>query len=60
MSLWKVPDKETKDMMIGFYDLMMNQDKGKANALRQARLDMKERKPHPYFWGAFISVGKID
>lgn len=58
MSLWKVPSEETKDIMVGFYDLMMNQGKGKGEALRQARLYMKKEKPHPYYWGAFISIGK--
>jgi len=59
MSLWKVPDQETAQLMSAFYS---NWLKGmtKPNALRSAALSiLNDRRTkygvaHPYFWGAFI------
>jgi CHAT domain-containing protein len=56
MSLWKVPDKQTKDLMIAFYTHLLA-GKPKAQALREAQLIMKEQYPDPYYWGAFICQG---
>ncbi len=56
MSLWKVPDEPTKELMIDFYSRIL---KGvpRAEALRDAQLAIKKNYPHPYFWGAFICQG---
>jgi len=60
MSMWSVPDRETKELMIEFY---RNASSGKMNrcqALRQAALKqmqvVKERSGHasPFYWGAFV------
>jgi CHAT domain-containing protein len=56
MSLWKVPDKQTQELMIDFYHRMMS-GTSRAEALRQAQLAVKEKYPNPYFWGAFICQG---
>jgi CHAT domain-containing protein len=62
MSLWKVPDNETKELMIDFYTRLKNGE-CKSQALRHAQLAMmrKQREKygsaHPYFWGAFICAG---
>ncbi|MCI0692958.1 CHAT domain-containing protein [candidate division KSB1 bacterium] len=62
MSLWKVPDNETKEMMIDFYTRLKNGE-GKSQALRNAELAMMRKQKekygsaHPYFWGAFICAG---
>jgi CHAT domain-containing protein len=47
MSLWIIVDEQTKELMC----------KGRAEALRQAQLSMKEKYPDPYYWGAFICQG---
>ncbi|MBI4823416.1 MAG: CHAT domain-containing protein [Nitrospirae bacterium] len=58
MSLWSVPSKETKDIMIEFYTSMAK-GKTKAEALREAKLNMlKGENPNPFFWAPFILVGK--
>jgi CHAT domain-containing protein/Tfp pilus assembly protein PilF len=63
MSLWKVPDKETYELMTGFYKYWLNGQSRKA-ALRQAALDVMRKcydengHTHPYFWGAFIMAGR--
>jgi CHAT domain-containing protein len=56
MSLWKVPDEQTRELMIDFSCRVLS-GQGVADALRQAQLAMKEKYPDPYFWGAFICQG---
>jgi CHAT domain-containing protein len=56
MSLWKVPDEQTKDLMIDFYNGILA-GKPRAEALREAQLNMKKNYPDPYYWGAFICQG---
>lgn len=59
MSLWSVPSAETTELMTEFYSQMAN-GKHKAQALHEAKLKMMKQKPHPFYWGAFIMVGKPD
>lgn len=57
MSLWKVDDEATQQLMTSFYQ---NWTKGvsKNEALKQAQLSLKAKYPHPYFWGAFVMMGE--
>ncbi|HMX27688.1 MAG TPA: CHAT domain-containing protein, partial [Blastocatellia bacterium] len=57
MSLWKVSDEATRELMEDFYARIL-QGEGRAEALRQAQLTMKEKYPDPYYWGAFICQGE--
>ncbi|MEW6412618.1 MAG: CHAT domain-containing tetratricopeptide repeat protein [Candidatus Zixiibacteriota bacterium] len=62
MSLWKVPDRETKILMEGFYERWLS-GASKQEALRQSQLSLlrKCRKEigcgHPLLWGGFILTG---
>ena len=56
MSLWKVPDKQTQELMSDFYRRILAGE-ARAEALRQAQLAMKQKYPDPYYWGAFICQG---
>ncbi|MPM34702.1 hypothetical protein SDC9_81289 [bioreactor metagenome] len=56
LSLWSIPDEETKDLMVIFYSFLKS-GKGKSEAMREAQLALKRKYPHPYFWGAFILQG---
>jgi len=56
MSLWKIPDEETQMLMEGFYKRIL-EGKPRAEALREAQLEVKAVSPDPLFWGAFISQG---
>jgi CHAT domain-containing protein/Tfp pilus assembly protein PilF len=56
MSLWSVPSKETTELMTDFYTLMAK-GKTKAEAFREARLNLMKKKSNPFYWGAFIMVG---
>jgi CHAT domain-containing protein len=62
VSLWKVTDKSTSDLMVDFYKNSLK-SKGRlsySGALRNAKLKMiSERKyAHPFFWSPFILIGK--
>jgi CHAT domain-containing protein/tetratricopeptide (TPR) repeat protein len=56
MSLWKVPDEPTRELMEDYYDRLLAGE-GRAEALRQAQLAMKAKYPDPFYWGAFICQG---
>jgi CHAT domain-containing protein len=53
-----VPDVPTKELMVDFYKRLLS-GKGRAEALREAQLAMKEKYPDPYYWGAFICQGNL-
>jgi CHAT domain-containing protein len=58
ISLWKVDDEGTKDLMVSYYKrLMANVERSKA--LRQTQLEMLQNPQyqHPYYWAAFIPSG---
>jgi tetratricopeptide (TPR) repeat protein/CHAT domain-containing protein len=58
MSLWKVPDDETRELMEAFYRSLLA-DAPCAEALREAQLLIKQRYPDdPLYWGAFICQGE--
>lgn len=64
MSLWKVPDRETKIIMQYFYDHLLEGD-SKSLALKKAKLDYLEntRDPvlrHPYYWAGFVINGNTE
>src|SRR4051794_29495602 len=56
MSLWKVPDEETRELMEDFYRRILAGEP-RAEALRNAQRTMKTKYPQAFFWGAFICQG---
>ncbi|UCG60431.1 MAG: CHAT domain-containing protein [Candidatus Zixiibacteriota bacterium] len=62
MSLWSVPDRETSQLMDGFYRRWLN-GKTKRDALRESALEIlnqsREKRGcgHPLLWGGFILAG---
>jgi CHAT domain-containing protein len=63
MSLWSVPDEETRELMELFYTHWLNGEE-KHQALHSAQLEERERVKKrygndlPYYWGAFVLVGR--
>jgi CHAT domain-containing protein len=55
MSLWKVDDAATQQLMTSFYSNWMN-GMSKAEALKNAQITLKKQFPHPYYWGAFVML----
>ncbi len=56
MSLWKVDDLATKDLMINFYRNLLKKG-DKREAFRAAQIKMKKQYKHPLYWGAFVMLG---
>ena len=58
MSLWKVSDDGTKDLMVEYYTRIQNGE-ARGEALRQVQLEMleSEDRNHPFYWAAFIPSG---
>jgi CHAT domain-containing protein len=57
MSLWKVDDQATQQLMTGFYSAWLNSGKKQA-AFREAQLKLRKQFSHPYYWGAFVMMGQ--
>jgi CHAT domain-containing protein/tetratricopeptide (TPR) repeat protein len=64
MSMWQVPDQETKELMVEFYKNIQSGKMNRCQALRQAALKqlkiVKARygNANPFFWGAFVFMGE--
>lgn len=57
-SLWDIDDKSTSELFIAFYRIIKEgADINRAEALRQAQLEIKKRYDHPYFWSPFLLIG---
>ena len=59
ISLWPVSDRSTRDLMIGYYELLA-QGESRGEALRRVQLRMVRnlQRAHPYYWASFIQSGQ--
>ena len=55
-SLWQVVSETTEPLMVTFYGYLQ-EGLSKAEALRQAQLEVMEMYPHPRYWAAFELIG---
>ena len=60
ISLWKVSDDATKDLMVAYYG-RLQKGEGRSEALRQIQLGMLkvEKQKHPFYWASFIPSGDV-
>ncbi len=60
VSLWKVDDKATAEIMTRFYRLMLEKKLPPAQALREAQLEMQTETEwkSPYYWAGFVLQGE--
>jgi CHAT domain-containing protein len=58
MSLWKVDDKVTQEFMTRFYEVWLNEKITIRQAFNKTQIEIKNKYPEPYYWGAFILVGE--
>jgi CHAT domain-containing protein len=64
MSMWSVPDNETKELMVEFYRNIAPGRMNKCQALRQAALrqmtvvEARYGHKNPFYWGAFVFLGE--
>jgi tetratricopeptide (TPR) repeat protein len=56
-SLWLVQDETTAELMENWYE-HLGEGLGRATALRNAQLALKEKYPHPYYWAPFVLIGR--
>ncbi|WP_239125052.1 CHAT domain-containing protein, partial [Leptolyngbya sp. CCY15150] len=58
MSLWKVDDFGTSDLMQGYYERLMD-GAGRSEALRDIQRELQSTGAygHPYYWAGFIASG---
>ena len=59
VSLWRVDDSSTEELMVGFYRQLLESGLPAAAALRQSQLAVRARSgwSDPYYWGAFVFQG---
>lgn len=57
MSLWKVNDQTTQELMTEFYTLWLG-GMNKHEAFKKAQLNLRAKYQSPYYWGAFVMVGE--
>ena len=59
-SLWDVDDTATKELMLHFYRNMLEKNLDKAEALRQAKMQLIKSKTYrsPLFWSSFVMYGE--
>ncbi len=57
MSLWKVDDQVTQELMTTFYRILLDTDVSFQEAFRKAQYQVKQNHSDPYFWGAFHLIG---
>jgi len=58
-TLWSVDDQSTAFLMVQFYQKLLQGNVTKAEALRQAQLELQKQPgfQHPYYWAPFVLVG---
>ncbi|MBX2896717.1 MAG: CHAT domain-containing protein [Cyclobacteriaceae bacterium] len=56
MSLWKVDDAATQQLMTNFYT-NWSKTGNKQQAFKQAQLQLMTKYKEPYYWGAFVMMG---
>jgi len=57
ISLWKVNDQVTQELMVDFYTNWLG-GMSKREALKKTQLKLKEKYKSPFYWGAFVLIGE--
>jgi CHAT domain-containing protein/tetratricopeptide (TPR) repeat protein len=57
MSLWKVDDRGTRDLMILFYRGLLDRNLAPAQALQEAQRDLRRSGHPPRQWAGFVLLG---
>jgi CHAT domain-containing protein len=56
VSLWKVPEKQTRQLLWAFYGALAR-GRSKRAALREARATVRKNHPLAYYWAGFALIG---
>jgi CHAT domain-containing protein/Tfp pilus assembly protein PilF len=57
MSLWKVNDDTTRQLMEAYYRHLLA-EQGRTTALREAMRELRRTQPHPHYWAPFLAMGR--
>ncbi|NMO19167.1 CHAT domain-containing protein [Pyxidicoccus fallax] len=57
MSLWKVNDETTRELMEAYYRHLL-EGQGRASALIEAMRELRNTQAHPHYWAPFIAMGR--
>jgi CHAT domain-containing protein/Tfp pilus assembly protein PilF len=57
VSLWKVDDDATRELMSRYYGALCTTERSKALQLAQQALHGNSKYRHPYYWAAFVPIG---
>jgi CHAT domain-containing protein len=57
VSLWLAADESAGEMMQRWYRGWLD-GSDRADALRRAQIEIRERFPHPFYWAPFVLIGK--
>jgi CHAT domain-containing protein/Flp pilus assembly protein TadD len=57
MSLWKVDDNATQELMTNFYSNLAKLG-NKQKAFKEAQLELMAKYKDPYYWGGFVMMGQ--
>jgi CHAT domain-containing protein len=56
VSLWLVHDEAAAQLMATMYS-SLTEGKGRAASLRSAQQELRDVRPHPYYWAPFVLLG---
>jgi CHAT domain-containing protein len=59
-SLWAINDRSSVNFMNRFYRQLQQKDKATALADAQRQMLLSGRYRHPYYWAAFVMVGRMN
>lgn len=56
VSLWQVPDEQTRKLMRLFYENWVDKRESLRDAFNHAQATLREREPNPYMWAGFVLI----
>lgn len=56
VSLWDVPDEQTRELMHLFYQNWLEKKDSLRDAFIRAQQTLKEKEPNPYLWAGFVLI----
>jgi tetratricopeptide (TPR) repeat protein len=59
LTLWDAFDGSTAEFMTAFYQ-RVNKGRTKAQAAQEAMRELRESRPHPFYWAPFVLIGDAE
>jgi CHAT domain-containing protein len=56
VSLWKVHDEQTRELMRLFYENWLDKRESLRDAFNHAQATLREQEPNPYMWAGFVLI----